>query len=250
MSIIKNEEIVYGRQTVKEALLAGNVRKIYLLSGHKGSFVTEIKVLAQKMKAPVSEVKAEMFSEMVQNSFAAGGVAASVNPFIYKDIDAVLNSAKQSKCPANSLILILDHIEDPHNLGALLRTAEAAGAKGVVIPSRRAAKVTATVRKVSSGAAEWVPVIQVPNIVQTIQFLKNKGFWIYGAEMEGGLSYNLADWNRSIALVLGSEGGGLSDLVRKNCDLVINIPMNGKLNSLNVSVAGGILMFEHLRNKP
>lgn len=242
-----SEEIVYGRQTVKEALLSGKAKKLYLLKGQKGTQVGEIKNLAQKNKIVCRELDSEGFSAIVQGKSLTGGVAASVNSFIYCDIDEILQDAKSRD--EYSLVLVLDHIEDPHNLGALLRTAEASGAMGVIIPAKRSVGVTPAVRKVASGAAEWIPVSRVTNIAQTIDYLKENGYWVYGADISGTVQYSSADWKRSVALVLGSEGKGLSALTKKKCDLLVNIPMNGKLNSLNVSVAGGILMFEHLRQK-
>ena len=145
-------------------------------------------------------------------------------------------------------MLLLDEIEDPHNLGALLRTADAAGVDGVIIPKRRSCPLSATVAKTSAGAVEYVPVAQVGNVVQTLKLLKEKGFWVAGADMDGQL-YTETDLTGSLVLVVGNEGHGIGRLTRENCDFIVQLPMVGKINSLNASVAGSVLMYEAMRQR-
>ena len=173
------------------------------------------------------------------------GVVAVTSAKQYNDVDDVV-AAKRSK---HSLIVVLDGVEDPHNLGAILRTADAAGADGVVIPERRAAGITATVAKVSAGASEHLPIAKVTNISRTLEDLKSQNLWIVGLDERGSQSYESVDYKMDCALVLGAEGKGLHDLVRKRCDFLVSIPMLGKVASLNVSVAAGIVLYEILRQR-
>lgn len=243
----KSEDYIYGRQAVKEAMQAGSVKNVVILKGRKGPVIQEIISLAQKNDIDYEYKNNKDFERMGINSSASGGIAARVSPYAYLNIEQFIK--KLSTVRGNSLVLMLDHIEDPHNLGALLRTAEATGADGVIIPSDRAAGVTSTVRKVAAGATEWIPAVKVVNLARAADLLKERGFWIYGAEQGGDVPFYRAEWDRPVALVLGSEGKGISRLMQKKCDLLINIPMAGILNSLNVSVAGGILMYEYFRRK-
>lgn len=164
------------------------------------------------------------------------GIILKVPDYKYFDIDDFINKEE-------SLIVILDHLEDPHNLGAIIRTCEAASVDGIIIPKDRSVSVNATVMKVSSGALENVKIAQVTNLVNTIKELKNKGFWIIGADMDG-TDFEKIDYQGKIALVIGNEGKGLSRLVRKECDFIASIPMYGKINSLNASVAAGIIIYK------
>jgi 23S rRNA (guanosine2251-2'-O)-methyltransferase len=173
------------------------------------------------------------------------GVVAVTSAKQYSDVDDVLAN-KRGKY---SLLLVLDGIEDPHNLGAILRTADAAGADGVVIPERRAAGVTATVTKVSAGASEHLPIAKVTNVGRTLKELKSKNLWIVGLDEHGTQSYESVDYKMDCALVLGAEGKGLHDLVRKRCDFLASIPRLGKVASLNVSVAAGVVLYEILRQR-
>ena len=150
---------------------------------------------------------------------------------------------------AEPFLLLLDEVEDPHNLGAILRTADAVGVDGVLIPRRRSCPLSATVAKTSAGAVEYVPVARIGNVAQTIRDLKEEGFWIVGADMDGTADYFDADLTGATVLVVGSEGRGISRLVRESCDVLVKIPMLGKINSLNVSVAGAVLMYESLRQR-
>lgn len=173
------------------------------------------------------------------------GVVAVTGSKQYADLDDVI-AAKRGPY---SLVIVLDGVEDPHNFGAILRTAEAAGANGVVIPERRAAGVTGTVAKASAGASEHLPVAKVTNIARTIEELKTKGLWIVGLDERGKQNYDEVDYKMDCAIVLGAEGKGVHDLVAKKCDFLVSIPMLGKVPSLNVSVAGGVVLYEVVRQR-
>jgi len=173
------------------------------------------------------------------------GVVAVTGSKQYADLDDVI-AAKRG---AYSLVIVLDGVEDPHNFGAILRTAEAAGADGVVIPERRAAGVTGTVAKASAGASEHLPVAKVTNIARTLEELKGKNLWIVGLDERGKQNYDEVDYKMDCAVVLGAEGKGLHDLVAKKCDFLVSIPMLGKVPSLNVSVAGGVVLYEVVRQR-
>ena len=170
------------------------------------------------------------------------GVIAIVPPYEYCDVDDILEYAK---CKNESpFVLILDGIEDPHNLGSIIRTAECSGVHGIIIPKRRSVQVNATVNKTSAGAAQYVKVARVNNLTETIKYLKENDVWIYGTDIEGKCYYNEQKYNGGVAIVIGSEGFGMSRLVKDNCDFLVKIPMVGKINSLNASVSAGILMYE------
>jgi 23S rRNA (guanosine2251-2'-O)-methyltransferase len=173
------------------------------------------------------------------------GVVAVTSSKRYNDLDDVI-AAKRGQ---HSLIVVLDGVEDPHNLGAILRTADAAGADGVVIPERRAVGVTATVAKASAGASEHLPMAKVTNIARTLEELKEKNLWIVGLDERGTQTYDTLDYNMDCAIVLGSEGKGVHDLVAKKCDFLVSIPMLGKVPSLNVSVAAGVVLYEIVRQR-
>jgi 23S rRNA (guanosine2251-2'-O)-methyltransferase len=173
------------------------------------------------------------------------GVVAVTSTKHYSDVDEVL-AARGSKY---SLVLVLDGIEDPHNLGAILRTADACGADGVIIPERRAVGVTATVAKASAGASEHMPIAKVTNIARTLEELKSRNLWVVGLDEKANQSYESVDYKMDCAIVLGAEGKGVHDLVRKKCDFLVSIPMRGKVPSLNVSVAAGVVLYEIVRQR-
>jgi 23S rRNA (guanosine2251-2'-O)-methyltransferase len=183
--------------------------------------------------------------DRMANTGAHQGVVAVTAAKQYADLDDVL----ATKRSAYSLVVVLDGVEDPHNFGAILRTAEAAGADGVVIPERRAAGVTGTVAKASAGASEHLAVAKVTNIARTLEELKSKGLWIVGLDERGKQNYDQIDYKMDCAVVLGAEGKGVHDLVAKKCDFLVSIPMLGKVPSLNVSVAGGIVLYEVVRQR-
>jgi len=243
----QRQEWVMGKRNVAEAIRSGNaVQVIVAKNSRKAGHLCEE---ASSKGIPVQKVDSPVVSEMTGGTTTKDnqGVAALVKAFEYYPWEDLVNRVKDDT--DHEMILLLDHLQDPHNLGALLRTAEAAGVKHVVIPKDRAAQVTAIVRKVAAGAAEWVSVTRVTNLVQAIKELKEKGFWIYGASTDGmAVPYYRADWKLKIGLVLGSEEKGISRLVRENCDELLHIPMRGKLSSLNASVSGALFMYEFRRN--
>lgn len=238
------EEIIYGRNAVTEALLSGRaVDTVYVLKTAKG--MGKIIFLAKESGAVVKDVSEEKL-DMLAPGGKHGGVAAKAAAAEYSTVEDILLTAKEKSEPP--FIIIADEIQDPHNLGAIIRTAEAAGAHGVIIPKRRSAGLTATVLKTSAGAASWIKVARVANLVDTINFLKKQGVWVYGAEADGE-PFHKADLSGAAALVIGSEGFGLGRLVRESCDMILSIDMYGKVNSLNASVSGGILMYEIVRHR-
>lgn len=239
-------DVLIGRNAVIEALKAGRgINKILLASGEREGTLAEIMALARERGVVFETVERGKIEEI-----AAGlrhqGVLAYVAPVEYKELEDILRLAEERGEPP--FVLLLDELEDPHNLGALLRTADAAGVHGILIPRRRSVPLNATVAKTSAGAIEHVPVARIGNISQTLKGLKEKGFWVAGADMEGTPYYE-ADLTGPLVLVIGSEGHGMSRLTREACDFIVSIPMRGAINSLNASVAGSILMYESLRQR-
>lgn len=239
-------EQIVGRNPVIEALRAGRtLNKIVIAKGVTGS-VKEIVALAREQKIPVQEVD-RAYIEKVAQGLNHQGVVAMASAKEYVELDDILSAAEQKgEAP---FILILDEIEDPHNLGAILRTAEAAGVHGVVIPKRRAVGLNATVAKASAGAIEYVPVARVNNLVQTIEELKGKGCWIAGADGDAPEVFWQSNLKGSIAVVIGSEGKGLGRLIKEKCDFLIRLPMKGQIGSLNASVAASLIVYEVLRQR-
>jgi len=240
---LHKDDVVSGRRNVKEALLSGGVQKLYLLKKSKHPSLEEITSLARSHEVPVETLPKEKFNSLVETS-SHQGVAALVSSYNYLSWEDFHEKAERGSVNA---VLMLDHLQDPHNMGALLRTAEAAGIKHVIIPRDRSVQINATVRKVAAGAAEWVSVIRVTNLVQAVRHLQDLNFWVYGTDDSGNTPYYNVDFSRRTVLVLGAEGKGLSRLLRENCDELVYIPMYGQIESLNVSVAGGILMYEFRR---
>ncbi len=242
-----NNEFLYGKNAIEALLEANkrNINKIYLAKGIKyDSKLKTIVNLAKKEGVNLQEVPKEKLNAMVQG--AHQGIVASVAPIEYEDLEGFLAKIKNKK---NSLIIILDGVEDPHNLGAIARTSLCAGVEGIIIPKRRSSQVTSIVEKTSAGAISKIPIVQVNNISKTIEKLKEKGFWIVGAEGSGDQNYFEIDYNMDCALVLGGENKGISKLVQKNCDYMVKIPMPGEFNSLNVSNAASIMIYEVVRQK-
>ncbi len=238
------EQIIYGRNAVTEALLSGKaVDTVYIQKTAKG--LGKIISLAKDSGAVVKDVSDEKLSTLVPEG-KHGGVAAVIAAAEYSTVEDILAAAEEKNEPP--FIVIADEIQDPHNLGAIIRTAEAAGAHGVIIPKRRSAGLTATVFKTSAGAASWLKIARVSNLSDTIRELKKKNIWVYGAEADGEPFYK-ADLSGAVALVIGSEGFGLGRVVRENCDMILSIDMYGKVNSLNASVSAGILMYEVVRHR-
>ena len=242
-----SEYNVEGRNAVIELLKSDRtVNKIMVARGDRQGSINEILKLAKQNRIIVTEVdrnKLDTLSETKHHQ----GVIAFVAPIEYKDVDYILNVAKERG--EEPFILIADEIEDPHNLGALIRSAEVAGCHGVIIPKRRAVAVTEVVSKVSVGATEYMPIARVNNINDTIRELKDNGVWIVGTDGSADTIYYKQDLTGPIAIVVGSEGRGMNKLTMKNCDFLVKIPMMGKITSLNASVSGGIVLFEALKQR-
>ncbi|NCD10265.1 MAG: 23S rRNA (guanosine(2251)-2'-O)-methyltransferase RlmB [Negativicutes bacterium] len=242
-----SEELIGGRNSVIEALRSGrSLNKLFVQDGTKGGSIGEIIALAIESGVPIEYVKIEKL-----NQLAAGlrhqGVAAMVAPVRFYDLDEVL-AAAQAK-DEDPFLVLLDELQDPQNVGAIIRTADAAGVHGVLMPKRRSCPLNAVVAKVSAGAVEYVPVVSIGNIAQTIEELKKKGLWVIGADMDGEVDYFSGNLKGPIVLVIGAEGKGLGRLVREKCDLLVKIPMRGGVSSLNASAAGAILLFEIVRQR-
>ena len=235
------DDVLVGRNAVTEALKSGRgINKLWIASGDREGSVAEIAALAKERGIVVQYVERAKIESL------AGGLAY-VAPVPYAELDDILKAAEE-KGEAPFLVL-LDELEDPHNLGALLRTADATGVHGILIPKRRSVSLNATVAKTSAGAVEYVPVARIGNIAQTLKKLKEKGFWVAGADMDGEKAYYEADLTGPLVLVVGSEGRGMSRLTKDACDFIVSMPMVGRINSLNASVAGSILMYESMRQR-
>lgn len=240
--------IIAGRNPVMEALKAGTtiIEKIVILSGVKGGSIERIKQMAKKNRVVCVEVGKQKFRELVSDT-TTQGVVAIVGTKEYVEVDDILAIAKERNEPA--CVLILDEIEDPHNLGALIRTAECAGVHGVIIPKHHAASVNQTVAKTSAGASEHLPVAKVVNIAQTLEALKEQGLWIVGTDESAEKNYTEVDYSTPIAIVIGNEGKGVRHLVKEKCDFLVKIPLYGKIESLNASVAGALVMYEVVKKR-
>ncbi len=242
--------LIYGINPVKEALVSGKtINKLYLQKGNKD--IKEILEIAKVKKIVTVFADKQKLDSMVSREenkkINAQGVVASITDFEYSSLDDLLEIAKSKN--EEPFLVILDKIEDPHNLGAILRTIDCLGAHGCIIQKRNSCLVTDTVEKVAAGACSYVKVARVTNITEAIRYLKEKGLWIYGLDMEGAKDIYTAKLDGSIAIVIGNEGHGISRLVRENCDEIIKIPMSGNINSLNASVSAAITMYEIVRQK-
>lgn len=245
--INENDEcLAVGRNAVKE-LLAGerDIEKIYVQRGELEGSIKVLIAMARERKIPVSELdKARLDS--ISKGTNHQGIIALASEHNYSDVDEIIAYAEERG--EKPFVILLDGVEDPHNLGAVIRSAECCGAHGVIIPKRRAVGLTPVVSKASAGAIEHMRVAKVTNLSQTIDELKERGFWIYGADM-GGKEYYSTDFSGSVCLVLGSEGFGISRLVREKCDFIVSIPLYGNVNSMNVSCAGAVLFAEIAKQK-
>lgn len=236
-----------GRNAVLEALKAGRtIDKVLLASGDTDSTLRRIAALAKKNGAAVTWCDRRKLDALSETG-AHQGVIAMAAARDYCTVEDILNCARDRGEPP--LIVICDGITDPHNLGAIIRSAECAGAHGVILPKRRSAGLTATVDKAAAGALEYMRIARAVNLTQTIQLLKEKGVWIYGAAAEGSAGLYETDLTGPAAVVIGSEGDGMSRLVAESCDFVVSIPMKGRINSLNASNASAIFLFEALRQR-
>ena len=241
-------EYIVGRNPVIEHLQRGTqvIEKIWIAKGHTHSRIQYIVTMAEKAGVPIKHCPRRELDRL-EPSVPHQGVIAFVSPTRYNDLSSIL--AKIERSEHNALLIVLDNIQDPRNLGAILRTAEAVNADAVIIPKNRAVGITAAVHKASAGASAYVPIVKVPNIAHTIDTLKNRGIWVAGAAEEASCSYTDADFRVPLCLVLGSEGKGLRRLVKQKCDYLVHLPMLGKIDSLNVSVATGVLLYEVIRQR-
>lgn len=247
MKKLREEGYVEGRNPVIEAIKSGReIDKILIAKGSEQGSIQKIIGMAKEKRIVIQYVEKAKLDAMSETK-AHQGVIALVTPYSYKTVDDIMKAAEDKN--EDSFIIILDEIEDPHNLGAIIRTAECAGAHGVIIPKRRAVGLTPVVIKASAGAVEYMNIAKVSNIASTIEELKERGVWIYGADMDGEQDYFNRDLSGPIAIVIGSEGKGIGRLIREKCDFLVKIPMNGKISSLNASVAASVMMYEVLRQR-
>lgn len=241
------DDQVEGRNAVIELLESGkDINKIFITKGEKHGSINKIISMAKERKVILVEKDKRQMEQMAQNQNYQG-VIAIVPPFEYCEIEDILDRAEELK--EDPFILILDGIEDPHNLGSIIRTAETAGVHGIIIPKRRAASVNSTVSKVSAGAVQHMKIARVTNITDSIEKLKEKGLWICGTDINTDTYYYNQDLTGALAIVIGNEGNGISDKVKKNCDFLIKIPMRGKITSLNAAVSTGIIIYEAMKQR-
>jgi 23S rRNA (guanosine2251-2'-O)-methyltransferase len=238
-------QVIYGINPLLEALLShpAMLEKIVVADGRGGDGVRKILKLATDHGIPLESGGRDQLEKLAPNQVHQG-VAGICRGHVYTTVDEVI--AHRHEKSKYDLVVLLDSVTDPQNLGSIIRTAHCCGANGVIIPENRAASVTASVAKASAGAVQYLPMAMVVNLVRTIEYLKERGFWIYGADAEARMDIQVPDYKGNIALVMGSEGRGIRPLIRKKCDFLISIPMRGQVASLNVSVAAGVILFEIL----
>ena len=242
----RQNDIIVGRNPVSEAIRSGRaIESVLVARGSQGGTISVILAKAREKGIVIKEVDSKKLDYMSAGA-AHQGIAAIASVKEYSSVEDILNEA--AKRGEDPFIIILDGIEDPHNLGAIIRTAECAGAHGVIISQRHSAGLTFSAGKASAGAVEYMKVARVVNIPNVIEKLKKAGVWVYAADMNGE-PYTKTNLTGSIALVIGNEGKGISDLVKKNCDFLVNIPMKGKVTSLNASVSAGIIMYEAAKQR-
>lgn len=242
-----SESLIYGRNSVEEALRAGrSITKIYLPAGNLSQPLLRIRDAARDKGILTEQVPQKVLNHLAPNEHHQGvlAFAAAVD---FADLGDVLIKAQEEE--RTPFLVLLDGVEDVHNLGAIIRTAECAGVDAVLLPKRHSAPVNETVGKTSAGAIEYMPIVQVGNVVQLLKGLKRRGFWVMGADMVGQSDYFHASFTDPVVLVIGSEGKGISRLVKENCDVLVQIPMYGQINSLNASVAAALLMYEVVRQR-
>jgi 23S rRNA (guanosine2251-2'-O)-methyltransferase len=239
-------QVIYGINPLLEISLSypTMLEKIVIAEGRGGEAVQKIMKLASERGIPVEFVRRERVEKLAPRQVHQG-VIGLCREYAYATVDDVL--ANRHKKSRFNLVIILDSINDPQNLGAIIRTAHCCGANGVIIPSNRAASVTASVVKASAGAVYRIPTAMTVNLVRTIEYLKEKGFWIYGTDAASETSFHTPDYDGDIGLVMGNEGQGVRPLVRQKCDFLISIPVRGEVGSLNVSTAAGVVLYEILR---
>lgn len=239
-------QVIIGINPLLEALKSQKegIEKVVIAQGRGGAAIQKILNLAKKRLIPVEFRERSYLDRQTGHKYHQGIFGLCEN-FDYVNVDDVIENRHVDF--TNNLILILDGITDPQNLGSLIRAAHCLGANGVIIPENRSAAVTATVVKASAGAAHYIPIAMVVNLSNTIEYLKEKGFWIYGTDPVSGKNVSKIDYNGHIGLVMGSEGKGIRPLIKKKCDFLLSIPTMGRIDSLNVSVAAGIILYEILR---
>lgn len=247
MSEKEYEDQIEGRNSVLELLESGkDINKIYIQMGERHGSINSIISKAKENRVVIVQMEKSKMDRISQ-THNHQGVIAIVPPYEYCSVEDILEEAKIKN--EKPLIVILDGIEDPHNLGSIIRTAETAGVHGIIIPKRRAASVNSTVNKTSAGAVQYMKIARVNNINETIKYLKEHDVWICGTDMDTKVYYYEEDYKIPIAFVIGSEGFGISRLVKENCDFLVKIPMKGKINSLNASVSAGIVMYEAVKQR-
>jgi 23S rRNA (guanosine2251-2'-O)-methyltransferase len=241
------DTIIAGRKPVMEALKAGTpIERVLLLAGVQGQGIAEIHRLAGRANIPVAQIPRQEFRGLAPDHVTQG-VIAVVPARSFQTLDDLLEIPRRKH--EQGFLLVLDEIEDPQNLGALVRTAECAGVHGVIIPKHHAATVTSAVVKASAGATEHMPIAEVTNIAQTLKHLKDEGYWVVGLDGSGDRQHTAIDLALPVALVVGNEGRGIRRLVKERCDFLVRIPLRGKIESLNASAAGAVAMYEVVRQR-
>ncbi|MEC0094007.1 23S rRNA (guanosine(2251)-2'-O)-methyltransferase RlmB [Paenibacillus macquariensis] len=245
---MENNDMIAGKHSVTEALRSGrSINKIWISENAQKHLTLPIIAEAKKRGVVIQQVDKRKLDSLVPD-VQHQGVVAQVAPYEYAEVDDIIAIAEQKG--EKPFLILLDEIEDPHNLGSILRTADCTGAHGVIIPKRRSAQVTATVSKTSAGAVEYVPVAQVTNLGQTIDKLKEMGVWVVGTDVEAVQEiYETDVFEGPVAVVIGNEGTGMGRLIKEKCDVLVKLPMAGRINSLNASVAAGVVMYEVLRRR-
>lgn len=238
--------LIIGRKPVLEAINSDrHIEQIYFRFGQKGGILNAIRAAAKKQKIKISEISSKKFDEIITGKNSQG-VAARISERDYISLDELIVQSKTKEFP---LLIILEELQDVQNLGAIFRTAECSGVDGVIITKRNSAPLNATVSKISAGAVEHLKICQINNVVQSIDTLKQNGYWIIGSALDNSADYSNIDYNRPLVLIMGNEQKGIKKLTSEKCDHLINIPMCGKIQSLNVSVATGVILFEIKRQQ-
>lgn len=241
----QRQDVLIGRNAVLEALKSGrSLDSVWVAKGERNGSIAVILAKCREQGVPIKDVDVRKLT--AQGGTNHQGVLAFAACKEYAALEDIFEKAEQAGEPP--FVIVCDELEDAHNLGAVLRTAEAVGCHGVIIPKRRAVGLTSTVYKTSAGAVEYVPVVRVPNITETLKTLKKRGLWVYGLDMNGE-TWCQSDLKGALALVLGSEGHGMTRLVKEQCDFIVSLPMRGQINSLNASVACGVILYEVARQR-
>lgn len=241
-----SNDLIMGRNTVLEALRSErDIHKIWVAEGATKGQIQQVVAVAKENKVMIQVVPKKKLDQMVEGNHQ--GVIAQVAAYQYSELDDIFRKAANKQ--EDPFILLLDELEDPHNLGSILRTADASGVHGIIIPKRRSVGLTATVAKSSTGAIEHVPVVRVTNLSRTIEELKERGVWIAGTDAKGSQDYRKMDGTMPLGIVIGSEGRGMSRIIKEKCDFLFHLPMVGHVTSLNASVAASLLMYEVYRKR-